>query len=62
VRLKLIDLNLSVRDPELSYLNELKCELYLLLHSAGVGVLTAWIHLNGNFSTDDLIEIERRAI
>jgi hypothetical protein len=60
VRLKLIDLNLSVRDPELSYLNELKCELYLLLHSAGIAVLTAWIHLNGNFSTDDLIEIERK--
>jgi hypothetical protein len=59
VRLKLIDLNLSIRDKELSYLNELKCELYLLLHSAGVGVLTAWIHLNGNFSTDDLMKIER---
>ncbi|TDA41683.1 MAG: hypothetical protein DSO07_03265, partial [Thermoproteota archaeon] len=41
-------------------LNELKCELYLLLHSAGIGVLTAWIHLNGSFSTDDLIEIEQK--
>jgi hypothetical protein len=57
-RLKLIDLSMSIKDKELSYLNELKCELYLLLHSAGVGVLTAWIHLNGNFSTDDLIKIE----
>jgi hypothetical protein len=35
VRLKLADLNLSIRDKEFSYLNELKCELYLLLHSAG---------------------------
>jgi hypothetical protein len=58
VRLKLTDLNVSIKDPELSYLNELKYELYLLLHSAGVAVLTAWIHLNGNFSTDDVIKIE----
>ncbi|MGY0287592.1 MAG: hypothetical protein ACUX7D_02315 [Candidatus Methanodesulfokora washburnensis] len=57
-RLKLIDLNVRIKDPKL-HLNELKCELYLLLHGVGVGVLTAWIHLNGNFSTDDLIEIER---
>ncbi|WP_125670692.1 hypothetical protein [Candidatus Methanodesulfokora washburnensis] len=60
MRLKLIDLNVSIKDPELSYLNELKCELYLLLHSVGVAVLTAWIHLNGNFSTDDLIKIEKK--
>jgi hypothetical protein len=59
-RLKLVDLNVSIKDKELSYLNELKCELYLLLHSAGVGVLTAWIHLNGNFSTDDVIKIEKK--
>lgn len=61
-RLKLIDLNLSIKDKELSYLNELKCELYLLLHSAGIAVLTVWIHLNGNFSTDDVIEIERKKL
>jgi len=59
VRLKLTDLNVSIKDKEV-HLNELKCELYLLLHSAGVAVLTAWIHLNGNFSTDDLIKIERK--
>jgi hypothetical protein len=40
-RLKLIDLSVSIKDKGLSNLNELKCELYLLLHSAGVGVLTA---------------------
>jgi hypothetical protein len=60
VRVKLTDLNMSIKDKELGYLNELKCELYLLLHRAGVGVLTAWIHLNGNFSTDDLINIEKK--
>jgi hypothetical protein len=60
VRLKLIDLNVSIRDKELDYLNELKCELYLLLHSAGIAVSTVWIHLNGNFSTDDLIKIEEK--
>jgi hypothetical protein len=59
MRLKLTDLNVSIKDKELSYLNEVKCELYLLLHRAGVGVLTAWIHLNGNFSTDSLIKIEK---
>jgi hypothetical protein len=58
-RLKLTDLNVKVKNPELGHLNELKCELYLLLHSAGVGVLTAWIHLNESFSTDELIKIER---
>jgi hypothetical protein len=60
VRLKLTDLHVSIKDKELRYLEELKCELYLLLHNAGVGVLTAWIHLDGGFSTDDVIEIERK--
>ncbi|RSN76657.1 MAG: hypothetical protein DSO07_09620 [Thermoproteota archaeon] len=59
VRVKLTDLNISIKDEELSYLNDLKCELYLLLHSAGIAVLTAWIHLSGNFSTDDVIKIEK---
>jgi hypothetical protein len=56
-RLELIDLNVRIKDRKLSYLNELKCELYLLLHTTGICVLTAWIHLSGNFSTDDLIGI-----
>jgi len=56
-RLKLSDLNLSIRDEELRYLNELKCELCLILHTAGILFVTIWIHLNGNFSTDDVIKI-----
>ncbi|RSN78392.1 hypothetical protein [Candidatus Methanodesulfokora washburnensis] len=59
VRLKLTDLNVSIKDQEL-HLNGLRCEPYLLLHSAGICVLTIWIHLNGNFSTDDLINIGRK--
>jgi hypothetical protein len=60
VRLKLTDLNLRIEDPEFSYLNGLRCELYLLLHDAGVGIVTVWIHLNSYLSTDDLIKIENK--
>ena len=39
------------------YLNKLNCELYLILHTTGIAVVTVWIHMNGNFSTDDVIKI-----
>jgi hypothetical protein len=38
---------------------ELKCEVYLILHNTGVGVVTVWIHLNGDLSADNVIETER---
>jgi hypothetical protein len=59
-RLKLADLKLTVEDPEFSYLGELRCELYLLLHRTGIGVVTAWIHLSSDLSTDNVIEIEKK--
>jgi hypothetical protein len=63
VRLKLIDLNVRIEDPKFSYLNkELACELYLLLHDAGIGIITVWIHLNGDLSTDNVIEIEKKLL
>jgi hypothetical protein len=58
-RLKLIDLDVRIEDPEFR-INKLKYELYLVLHDAGIGILTAWIHLNGDLSTDDVIEIEEK--
>jgi hypothetical protein len=59
VRLILSDLDLDVEDPELK-IKDLKCELHLFLHNAGVGIVTAWIHLNGDLSADDVIKIERK--
>jgi hypothetical protein len=56
VRLKLTNLNIGMED--LGF-NRLKCELYLLLHDAGVGIITAWIHLDGSLSTDDAIKIQK---
>jgi len=63
VRLKLIDLNLRIEDPEFKIKDldkELKCELYMLLHNTGVAVVTVWVHLNGDLSVDDVIEIEKK--
>jgi hypothetical protein len=39
------------------YLNKLNCELYLILHTTGIAGVKVWIHMNGNFSTDDVIKI-----
>jgi hypothetical protein len=65
VRLKLIDLNLRIEDPEFKIKDldkELRCELYLLLHNTGVAIVTAWIHLDGDLLVDDLIEIEEKKL
>jgi len=56
--LKLIDLNMTITDPRFSYLRELGCNLYLILHAAGIAVVTVWIHLSADLSTDDVIKIE----
>jgi hypothetical protein len=36
-----------------------RIEPYLLIHNAGIGIVTAWINLKGNFTTDDIITLER---
>jgi hypothetical protein len=35
-----------------------RIEPYLLIHNAGIGIVTAWINLKGNFTTDDIITLE----
>ena len=70
-RLKLIELEAEVVKPdEVEHDNreiqkyirekvrEFKIEPYCIVHSAGVGVLTAWINLKGEFTTDDIIKFE----
>jgi hypothetical protein len=70
-RLKLIELEAEVVKPdEVEHDNreiqkyirekvrEFKIEPYCIVHSAGVGVLTAWINLKGEFTTDDIIRFE----
>jgi hypothetical protein len=37
-----------------------RIEPYLLIHNAGIGVVTVWINLKGNFTTDDIIALEER--
>jgi hypothetical protein len=37
-----------------------RIEPYLLIHNAGIGVVTVWINLKGNFTTDDIITLEGR--
>jgi len=64
-RLKLIDLNLRIEDPEFNIRDlgkELRCELYMLLHITRVAVVTVWIHLNGDLSVEDIIEIEEKKL
>jgi len=65
IRLKLIDLNFRIEDPEFNIKDlgkELRCELYMLLHISRVAVVTAWIHLNGDLSVEDIIEIEEKKL
>ncbi|MFZ8858392.1 MAG: hypothetical protein ACO2O1_09190 [Candidatus Caldarchaeales archaeon] len=39
-----------------------RIEPYLLIHNAGIGVVTVWINLKGNFTTDDIITLEERLV
>jgi hypothetical protein len=34
-------------------------EPYLLIHNAGIGLVTAWIKLKGNFTSNDIITLEK---
>jgi len=65
LRLKLIDLNFRIEDPEFNIRGlgkELRCELYMLLHITRVAVVTVWIHLNGDLSVEDIIEIKEKKL
>ena len=71
-RLKLIEFEAEVAEPdksegddrELQVLRKIKMmgrfriEPYLLIHNAGVCVVTTWINLKGKFTTDEIITLE----
>jgi predicted amino acid-binding ACT domain protein len=72
-RFKLIELEAEVVEPAKveaddreiqEYMREtvrgFRIEPYLLIHNAGIGVVTAWINLKGKFSVDDIITLEKR--
>jgi hypothetical protein len=71
-RFKLVELEAEVVEPDKVEADDretqglireivrgFRIEPYLLIHNAGIGIVTAWINLKGNFTTDDLITLER---
>jgi hypothetical protein len=74
-RFKLVELEVEVVEPDEVEADDRKTqgrirkmvrgfriEPYLLIHNAGIGVVTVWINLKGNFTTDDIITLEERLI
>jgi hypothetical protein len=70
-RFKLVELEAEVVEPDKVEADDretqgriremvrgFRIEPYLLIHNAGIGVVTAWINLKGNFTTDDIITLE----
>jgi hypothetical protein len=70
-RFKLVELEAEVVEPAKveaddreiqEYMREtvrgFRIEPYLLIHNAGIGVVTIWINLKGNFTVDDIITLE----
>jgi len=69
-RFKLVELEAEVVEPDEVEADDRKTqgriremvrgfriEPYLLIHNAGIGIVTAWINLKGNFTTDDIITL-----
>jgi hypothetical protein len=72
-RFKLVELKAEVVEPDKVEADDretqgriremvqgFRIEPYLLIHNAGIGVVTVWINLKGNFTTDDIITLEER--
>jgi hypothetical protein len=72
-RFKLVELEAEVVEPDKVEADDLetqgriremvrgfRIEPYLLIHNTGIGIVTAWINLKGNFTTDDIITLEKR--
>jgi hypothetical protein len=70
-RFKLVELEAEVVEPDKVEADDretqgriremvrgFRIEPYLLIHNAGIGIVTAWINLKGNFTTDDIITLE----
>jgi hypothetical protein len=70
-RFKLVELEAEVVEPDKveadiretqerirEMVRGFRIEPYLLIHNAGIGIVTAWINLKGNFTTDDIITLK----
>jgi hypothetical protein len=69
-RFKLVELEAEVVEPDKVEADDretegriremvrgFRIEPYLFIHNAGIGIVTAWINLKGNFTTDDIITL-----
>jgi hypothetical protein len=69
-RFKLVELEAEVVEPDKVEADDretqeriremvrgFRIEPYLLIHNAWIGIVTAWINLKGNFTTDDIITL-----
>jgi hypothetical protein len=60
-RFRLAEHEAEVVNPDIGKIvKKFKIEPYLLIHSAGIGVITAWINLKGSFTIDDIITFKNR--
>jgi hypothetical protein len=70
-RLKLVELEAEVVEPAkveaddretqgriIEMVRGFRIEPYLLIHNAGIGVVTIWTNLKGNFTVDDIITLK----
>jgi len=66
IRLKLVDFEAEVDDSRFKDLGtrvgKFRVEPYLLIHDAGVGVVTLWINIKGEFTVDDVIKLSKYLI
>jgi hypothetical protein len=63
IRLKLVDFEAKVDDSRFKDLGtkvgKFRVEPYLLIHETGVGVVTLWINMKGEFTVDDVIKLSK---
>jgi len=63
IRLKLVDFEAEVDDSRFKDLGtrvgRFRVEPYLLIHETGVGVVTLWINMKGEFTVDDAIKLSK---
>jgi len=60
-RFELAEHEAEVVNPDIGKIvKKFKIEPYLLIHNAGIGVITVWINLKGSFTTDDIITFKNR--
>ena len=66
IRLKLADFEAEVNDSRFKDLGakvgRFRVEPYLLIHETGVGVVTLWINMKGEFTVDDVIKLSKYLI